>query len=81
MAKIVLSDKQMSGLAAKEFKYIMADIKAESLLKDGCSIDDLVEKFEERRANFIVRSKKFEPSVFDKQRLSIKRPCFDAKSI
>lgn len=42
----------MAAAAAKEFKHIMADINAEHLLKDGCSIEDLVEQFEQKRASF-----------------------------
>ena len=50
----------MSAMAARDFKYIMADIKAENLLKEGFSIDDLVGKFEEGRSNYEVREKRNE---------------------
>ena len=59
-------------MAANEFKHIMADIKADNLLKEGCTIHDLVNKFEERRSNFEVKQKKFNKKVFDKERVKVK---------
>ena len=54
MAKVVLSDRNMAELAAKEFKNIIAEIKSETLLKEGCAITDLVESSAKRKQNFEV---------------------------
>ena len=45
MAKIVLSDRNMSQLAAKEFSHIIADIEQENLVKEGCKITDLIDEW------------------------------------
>lgn len=49
MAKIVLSDKMMAQMAAKEFKNIIADMQSECLLKEGCTITDMIDQSEKQR--------------------------------
>ena len=43
MAKIVLSDRNLSQLAAKEFKQVIADIEKETLCREGFQITDLID--------------------------------------
>ena len=41
-------------MAAKEFKGIIADIKSENLLKDGCTITDLIDANQKQKLNYEV---------------------------
>ena len=75
MAKVVLSDRNMAELAAKEFKNIIAEIKSETLLKEGCAITDLVESSAKRKQNFEVTQSAFmEPKKkFEKDKIRLKQ--------
>ena len=59
MAKIVLSDRTMSQLAAKEFSHIIADIESENLVKEGCKINDLIDEYKSQKQNYEVHQRRF----------------------
>ena len=81
MAKIVLSDRNLSQLAAKDFKNVIADIEKDTLCREGFEINDIIDKWTQQKLSFEVTQDRFTKKPDDKNELKIKTAGTDDRSI
>ena len=54
LAKLILSDQNLSKVAFKQFKDNISDINKDSILREGCTITDLLEDYQFKKKCFEV---------------------------
>ena len=74
LAKLILSDQNLSKFAFKKFNDTVEDINKDNLLKEGCKIHDLLEDFWFQKQCFKAESEMTKAKQeFDKDALTFKQ--------